>query len=298
MDKFNTEILNFIKFCEKIAVYNIATLSPGTRGKGSMIGEIDNFSLVLGRLYSKKPEYFMRLFKTLFSQLMHDFDNAEELISLKFLEDATLEIVAGQSGKSKIRVGFLYAKSCNICDKVSEHIEREKKTDEERQELNYPMAFIYHLFKVFDSLVVGRGDYQKNIESDCLISDKESITMINEYLAEAERFLGLKMEERNPGEMTENIQEMLKAMPKEVIREASSSTGSMPSISRDQLTAAFNGIINSGIMEKLTGCVSGAMEKGDIGGMFSGIMGLTQDPDVYKVISESLDGCSPLEEKK
>lgn len=297
MDKFKIELEHFVKFCEKIVMYNINTLSPGSK-HGPINSEIDNFKLVIERLYSKKPEYFISVCKKLFLQLEHDFEVTDELASIEFLKNSNIELVVGQTGKSKIRIGTIYSKCCDIYDRVASYIEKEKKTDEERQELNYPMAFLYHLFKIFNSLILGKGDYREGFDESILISNKESVQMIGEYVSECERFLGIKQGEVNSGEMMSHMTEILGSIPKEIVRESAASAGKIPNITQEEMSAAFNGILKSGIMEKIVGSVSGSMEKGDIGGMFTEIMKLTQDPDVFKVVSESIEGCEKPQQKE
>lgn len=291
MDKFDEELTNFVRFCEKLAKYNISTLSDGLKGS-PVINEISLFGAAFTSLHSKRPSYFVSIFKNLFDFLYSDFAATEELASLEFLKKPTIEVIAGQSGKSKIRIGILYSKACTISEKVTEYLEK-SSSEEERQELNYPAAFLYHLFKTFDSLIVNRGDYQKNFDQSLLITNKEHIQLIEDNIHALEVFLGMKKDDQSGvafDDVGDRMKSIVEGIPKDLVKQAAKSSSELPKITSEEIKKAVGALTDSKILDRLTSGLQESLQQGDVMGMLSGILGMAKDPEIYNTVTSSFGG--------
>ncbi len=269
MEEFEKNVKLFFCFCEKIIKYSLQDMKDNVINNSPLLKELNSFKTKYYKLTDEnKISIFYNFFKNIAGLFSKDESKLNNFISMKD-ESIMLSI----SDISKIRIGFIYIKTCKIYDKINEYL-KEKEYDEERQEINYSTAFLFKLFKVFESMI------------NNTIKDEESIGLINDVIEEAEEFLKgdeistIENVDINPMMDFDPSKMMEQMMGKMMGNTADGNALKGLNIDVEDIKKMIGVITESGVLEKAASCVV----NGDIGGM----MNIANDKELLRKTEEVL----------
>ncbi len=300
MDSFGVELEKLLGFCKKIAKYNVLTMShEGVPQKSLIVKQTTNFATNIMRDYKNNKDRVFKMFKDLFYQICNMLVTEPELSNLESFKKSKTELTIGTSGHSLLRLSILYNKCHEICNKVTAKIDNGEMTDD-RQELNYPMVMVYYIIRVVR--VLTKSFNKVETKTEWLITDSDSIALIDDVTTDAEIYLGITESDGKNNFEEADLQQVMKdtmdnAMHqfKEAGTKANATKGGGGKIKKptssdfskeidpNEMSTAFNNMMDAGVVQKIANSMFGSLQTGDFSGMIQSITSMATDPELMSL---------------
>jgi len=280
---FKIEFDRFMKFCERITVYHTDSLREGGQKNSTMTKRIRAFDSLAQRMLLKKNPEILISFKKFFYEICQNLVEYNDISDIKSISTGKFDIKF-ENGNCVINYSILYNKCLNIIEKINELI-KEGKIDDDRQELNFTTALIYHFINTISTLKIKEGE---EFES-WMFKDEDSIGLINDVIRDCAKFLGIDSPDQLDNHDIGNIGDMVQNTLNGVMGEKSGLKGIFndPDVNMDEVKNNVTKMMTSGIGADLVNGMFGFLQTGDMKRMMEPITGILQNPGFLGNFSSS-----------